>query len=115
LGRGRPCCIRDFRYRDPGPAAHGKVSIIGAGQHRQYGGRYLARGGAVEPVEGGWTPKHIVIVELPTLEKAREWYRSPEYAEALAARQTALDRRLIFVEGATAAAAGVLASGEQQT
>jgi uncharacterized protein (DUF1330 family) len=29
----------------------------------------------------------------------REWYASPEYAEALKARQTAIDRRLIFVEG----------------
>jgi uncharacterized protein (DUF1330 family) len=26
-------------------------------------------------------------------------YASPEYAEALKVRQTALDRRLIFVEG----------------
>jgi hypothetical protein len=29
----------------------------------------------------------------------REWYASPEYAEALKHRRTALDRRLIFVEG----------------
>jgi hypothetical protein len=49
------------------------------------------------------------------MDKAKEWYRSAEYAEALAVRQNALDRRVIFVEGATAAAAGVLASGEQQT
>ena len=65
----------------------------------KYGGRYLARGGTIEPVEGGWTPKNIVIVEFPTMEKAREWYRSPEYAQALAVRRDALDRRLIFVEG----------------
>jgi len=31
--------------------------------------------------------------------RAREWYRSPEYAEALKLRDTALRRRLIFVEG----------------
>jgi uncharacterized protein (DUF1330 family) len=37
------------------------------------------------------------------MEKAREWYRSSDYAEALAVRQTAFDRRLIFVEGASAA------------
>jgi uncharacterized protein (DUF1330 family) len=65
----------------------------------KYGGRYVARGGAIEPVEGDWVPKHIVIVEFPTLERARTWYRSPEYAEALQVRQKALNRRLIFVEG----------------
>lgn len=65
----------------------------------KYGGRYIARGGAIEPVEGDWAPKHIVIVEFPTMEKARTWYQSSEYAEALQVRQKALNRKLIFVEG----------------
>src|SRR3954469_4124158 len=65
----------------------------------QYGGRYIVRGGAVEPVEGGWHPKLLVIVEFPSMGRAREWYRSAEYAAALELRQTALRRRLIFVEG----------------
>ena len=65
----------------------------------QYGGRYIVRGGAVGPVEGDWQPKLFVIVEFPSMARAREWYRSPEYAEALELRKTALRRRLIFVEG----------------
>lgn len=64
-----------------------------------YGGRYLIRGGAAELVEGGPPAKTIIVVEFPTMERLREWYASPEYAEALKVRQTALDRRLIFVEG----------------
>jgi len=64
-----------------------------------YGGRYLVRGGAASVIEGGPSPKTIIIVEFPTMERLREWYASPEYAEALKVRQTALDRRLIFVEG----------------
>ena len=43
--------------------------------------------------------KIIVVVEFPSMELLREWYASPEYAEALMVRQTALERRLIFVEG----------------
>jgi uncharacterized protein (DUF1330 family) len=31
--------------------------------------------------------------------RAREWYASPEYAEALKVRRTALERGLVFVEG----------------
>jgi uncharacterized protein (DUF1330 family) len=65
----------------------------------RYGGRYIVRGGAIEPLEGGWTPKTIVIVEFPSMERAHEWYRSPEYAEALKLRRDALARRLILVEG----------------
>jgi uncharacterized protein (DUF1330 family) len=68
-----------------------------------YGGRYLVRGGGAEVVEGGPPPKTIVIVEFPSMERLREWYASPEYAEALKHGRTALDRRLIFVEGAVAA------------
>jgi uncharacterized protein (DUF1330 family) len=64
-----------------------------------YGGRYLVRGGAANLIEGGPPPKTIIIVEFSTMERLREWYASPEYAEALKLRQTALDRRLIFVEG----------------
>lgn len=65
----------------------------------QYGGRYIVRGGAAELIEGEPPPRQLVIVEFPSLERARQWYRSPEYAKALAVRQTALTRRLLFVEG----------------
>jgi uncharacterized protein (DUF1330 family) len=64
----------------------------------QYGGRYLVRGGAASAAEGGPPPKTLIVVEFPSMERLREWYASPEYAEALKVRQTALDRRLIFVE-----------------
>jgi uncharacterized protein (DUF1330 family) len=50
----------------------------------QYGGRYIVRGGDVELVEGERNPaQRFVIVEFPNMERAREWYRSPEYAQAL--------------------------------
>ncbi len=65
-----------------------------------YGGRYIVRGGTVEAIEGEW-PGHrrVIVVEFPTMERAREWYGSAEYAAALEVRATALTRRLIFVEG----------------
>jgi len=65
-----------------------------------YDGRYIVRGGAVEVVEGEW-PAHrrVIVVEFPTMERAREWYGSAEYAAALRVRATALTRRLLFVEG----------------
>ena len=66
----------------------------------RHGGRYLARGVEVVPVEGGWTPRQVVVVEFPSMEAAKALYASPDYAEALAVRHRgALERRLIFVEG----------------
>ncbi|HEX3195224.1 MAG TPA: DUF1330 domain-containing protein, partial [Streptosporangiaceae bacterium] len=50
--------------------------------------------------EGTWPASaRIVIVEFPSMERLRAWYASADYAEALAVRQTALDRRLLFVDG----------------
>jgi uncharacterized protein (DUF1330 family) len=65
----------------------------------QYGGRYLVRGGASETVEGGPPAKTLIIIEFPSMARARQWYGSPEYAEALKLRRSALNRRLVFVEG----------------
>jgi len=53
----------------------------------------------VESKEGGWNPARVVVLEFPTLEQARRWYDSPEYAPALALRQKAATARIILVEG----------------
>jgi len=64
-----------------------------------YGGRFVARGGRTEVLEGAWAPRRVVIVEFPSLERAREWWSSPEYAEAKALRQATSEGTLIVVEG----------------
>jgi uncharacterized protein (DUF1330 family) len=66
----------------------------------KHGGRYIVRGGAIETVEGEDSTRRMVIIEFPGMEAARQWYRSAEYAEALALSQKAFKRRLIFVTGA---------------
>lgn len=45
----------------------------------QYEGRYVAKGGDFEVVEGNWQPTRIVMLEFPTLEQARQWYNSEAY------------------------------------
>ena len=64
----------------------------------RHGGRYLVRGGKQQILEGDWTPATI-IVEFPTVEAARAWYASSDYAEALKHRDAALERDLVLVEG----------------
>lgn len=65
----------------------------------RYGGRFLARGGAVQPLEGGWEPRRVVIIEFDSAALARAWIDSPEYAPARALRQRAARSRMIVVEG----------------
>jgi uncharacterized protein (DUF1330 family) len=64
-----------------------------------YGGRYLARGGSTETLEGTWRPTRLVIVEFPTAERAREWLASPEYAEAKAIRHASAETEMVLLEG----------------
>ena len=66
----------------------------------KYGGRFIVRGGKVDPKEGGWAPKRIVVLEFPSLEQAQKFYHSAEYAPLIKLRQRASKGRLILVEGA---------------
>jgi uncharacterized protein (DUF1330 family) len=66
----------------------------------RYGGKFIVRGGKVETLEGGWAPRRFVALEFPSMEQARKWYRSPEYAPLIALRQKASRGKLILVEGA---------------
>ena len=65
----------------------------------KYGGRFIARGGRVEALEGGWSPKRLVLLEFPSMEQALKWYRSPEYAPLIKLRQKASRGRLVAMEG----------------
>jgi uncharacterized protein (DUF1330 family) len=67
---------------------------------QKHGGRFIVRGGKVEPLEGGWSPKRIVVLEFPSMEKALAWYRSGEYAPLIKLRQQGSRGKLIAVEGA---------------
>ena len=65
----------------------------------KYGGKFLVRGGAVESKEGGWQPKRLVVLEFASMDQARKWYHSLEYAPALAIRTRAGKSKVILVEG----------------
>jgi uncharacterized protein (DUF1330 family) len=79
-----------------------------AGRYRQlaesavrlYGGRYLVLA-TPEVAEGEWPPsRRVIVLEFPDMNRAKEWYTSPEYMEAMEVRGTAFKKfRLLFVEG----------------
>ena len=65
----------------------------------KYGGRYLVRGGTMDLREGEWPGQRTVILEFPSIERAREWYDSPEYRPLRPIRQANSRGRIAFFEG----------------
>jgi uncharacterized protein (DUF1330 family) len=64
-----------------------------------YGGKFIARGGRTEVLEGAWPPRRVVILEFPSVERAQQWWESPEYSTAKAIRQATSEGTLVVVEG----------------
>jgi len=64
-----------------------------------YDGKYLARGGPMEILEGDWQPNRIVILEFESIEMAKNWINSPEYSEARALRHQTATSHAVVVEG----------------
>jgi len=81
----------------PGPALEAYRRLAAASIAR-HGGRYLARGGAMTVLEGEWRAG-AVLLAFPSVGAARAWYSSPDYAEALAHRDAAVERDLVLVDG----------------
>jgi uncharacterized protein (DUF1330 family) len=64
-----------------------------------FGGRFIARGGKSERLEGDMPANRIVILEFDTYEQAKAWYDSEGYRAARAVRQSASVGTLILVDG----------------
>ena len=81
-----PAAYEEYRRRVP--------AVIEA-----YGGRYLARGGAVERLEGDGELDRLVMLEFPDMARLKAFYQSAQYQPLLAIRQRAARSNLIAVEG----------------
>lgn len=66
---------------------------------QRYGARFLARGGAVTPLEGEPRGRNVII-EFPSVQAAVDCYNSPEYQAAKAIRQSVSEAEMVIVEGA---------------
>ena len=64
-----------------------------------FGGRFLVRGGPSETLEGDWQPRRVVVLQFPSADHARGWYKSPDYVKALAIRRGSATGSLILAHG----------------
>ena len=64
-----------------------------------HGGKYIARGGKTEVLEGDWQPKRIVILEFASMDRAKKWLNCEEYREPRKMRHRTAKTNMILVEG----------------
>jgi uncharacterized protein (DUF1330 family) len=65
----------------------------------RFGGRYLARGGAAEVLEGGRPLKRTVLLEFPDMATLKAFYGSPEYQPLLALRRASSQSEVLIFDG----------------
>lgn len=66
----------------------------------KHGGKFLLRGVPLEVLEGIAPGNRVVVSEWESVERARSYYRSPEYAQAKAKRQGgAAEAAILLFEG----------------
>ena len=64
-----------------------------------YDGKFIVRGGKTESLEGNWNPQRLVVLEFPSVDRAKEWWGSEGYSKAKAIRQRAATTKMLVVEG----------------
>jgi len=89
--------IVDIEVTDP--VRYEEYKRLAAPTVAAYGGRYVARGGKVETLEGDWRPNRFVILEFPSVERAKEWWNSEAYRTAKALRHATARSQMIVVAG----------------
>jgi uncharacterized protein (DUF1330 family) len=66
----------------------------------RHGGRFIVRTSEVDPIEGGWAPKRLVIIEFESLEAARGFITSDEYTSLNDLRRRGANSHIVLAEGA---------------
>lgn len=89
--------IANVDVRDP--SRYAEYIKLSPGTVAAFGGRFIARGGRSETLEGDAPAKRLVILEFESYEKAKAWYDSEDYRVARAIRQSASTGSFLLVEG----------------
>jgi len=81
------------------PARYEEYKKLALPAVKLYGGKYLARGGRVEKLEGAQDPKRVVILEFESIERVKQWWNSDEYTPIKKIRHETAESRMIVLEG----------------
>ncbi len=80
------------------PEGFKEYQRLNAAPFKEYGARFLVRGGATTELTGKLKPRHVVI-EFDSVEQARACHDSPGYQAAAAVRDRYATVDVVIVEG----------------
>ena len=66
---------------------------------RQFGGRFIARGGDMVTLEGPTETLRVVLIEFPSMEQATAFYNSADYARTKKLREGGGSARFVAIDG----------------
>ena len=81
------------------PQQYEQYKVLSSKAIAAHGAEICIRGGAVEMLEGGWSPSRIVLLKFPNMAAARAFYDSAEYQLAKQARAGAATMRMVAIQG----------------
>ena len=81
------------------PEAYKLYADKAPGVTQPAGGRYLARAGHVEALEGEPPRSRVVVIEFADMEKARAFYYGKAYQDIIPLRHAASRGRMFVVDG----------------
>jgi len=65
----------------------------------QFGGKFIVRGGDVVTLEGPEDTRRVVIIEFPSLERAKAFWHSKEYSQVRKLREGAAVGQFMAIDG----------------
>lgn len=81
------------------PEKYQEYAKLAGPANEKYGGKFLARGGKTEVLEGKFPFGRLVVNEFPSVDAARKFWHSVEYQAARQKRLTAADFHMVVTEG----------------
>ena len=89
--------IVDINVTDP--VRYEEYKKLAAPTVELYGGKYIARGGKTETLEGDWSPTRLVILQFEDIEQAKNWHDSVEYSKAKSIRHATAISKMVVIDG----------------
>lgn len=89
--------IADIAVTDP--AGYEEYRKLAGASLAAFGGKFVVRGGSTAVLEGNWQPERLVVLEFPSVEDAKAWWRSDSYRVARDVRSRAAITHMIVAEG----------------
>lgn len=89
--------IVDIEVHDP--VGYEEYKSLAPAAVELYGGKYIARGGRTETLEGDWSPSRLVILQFENSDQAKKWLNSEEYRQARGMRHRTAKSQMVVIEG----------------